>query len=142
MSSLLALLIPSPVRFYCWLVRVSLLITSGTLNILSQEMLRAPKAFGSFMIIRPTLECRHWWEIVYIRMLSGRYFFMTSLHVPAIESTTQRHICLYCKNVLEQFLQVVSSWKRESWKVPTPQLMHPFSASRYCPATHTTNRMK
>ena len=28
-------------------------------------MLRAPKAFGSFMIVGPTLECSHWWEIVY-----------------------------------------------------------------------------
>ena len=47
-----------------WLLR-------GAFNILSQEMLRAPKTFGSFMIIRPTLECSHWWGIVYTRMLSG-----------------------------------------------------------------------
>ena len=67
-------------------------VLRGALNILSQEILRAPKAFGSFMIIRPTLECSHWWEIVYMRMLSGRHFFMTSLHVLAIGSTMQRHI--------------------------------------------------
>ena len=63
---------------YCWLVRVSILITSGARNILSQEMLRTPKAFVSFMIIRPTLKCSHWWAFVYMRMLSGHHFFMTS----------------------------------------------------------------
>ena len=59
-------------------------------------MLRTPKAFGCFMIIRPTLECSHWWEIVYTRMLSRGHFFMTSLHVPAIGSPTKRHIRDFC----------------------------------------------
>ena len=78
---------------FCWLIRVSLLITSGgALNILSQEMSRAPKAFGSFMITRPVLECSHWWKIVYTRMLSIHHFFMMSLHMPAIGSMMQHHI--------------------------------------------------
>ena len=48
-------------------------LRGGALNLVSQEVLRAPKAFGSFMIIRSTLECSYWWEIVYMRMLSGRH---------------------------------------------------------------------
>ena len=82
----------------------------GALNILSQEMLRA---FGSFMISRSSLSRIHgvfvqnddvismpslsyslWWEFVYMRMLSGRHFFMASFHVPTIWSMTQRHIFL------------------------------------------------
>ena len=47
---------------YCWLVRVSLVITSGAPNILSQEMLRP---FGNFMIIRPSVSRIHWLKFVY-----------------------------------------------------------------------------
>ena len=44
-------------------------------------------------------------------------------------------------SILVQFLQVASLWKGESWKVPTSQLIHPFSPSRYCPATHTAMKI-
>ena len=42
------------------------------------------------MISRHSLSCIHWWEFVYTRMLSGCHFFMTSFHVLAIGSMTQR----------------------------------------------------
>ena len=49
-------------------------------------MLRAPWAFGTFMISRPNLGCSHWLKFVYTRMLSWRHFARASNWVKNITS--------------------------------------------------------
>ena len=55
---------------------------------------RWKRAFGTFMINRPTLSCRHWREFVYTEC---SHDIILDLHVCASNfesSTTQRHLSL------------------------------------------------
>ena len=90
------------VIIYCWLVRVSLLITTGG-GLLTSCPKRCWDHFGSFVIIRPGLSCIRWLEFVYTEWMLWFHFAVSS----SFAVTSFLDIILQRHNISRQHLNCV-----------------------------------